>query len=41
MKKLYEKPEAELVDLLIRNALMNAGMGPSWGIEEDEEEGDS
>ena len=39
MKKLYEKPDAEYIELMVQDMLMNAGILPSIEIGEDDEEG--
>ena len=39
MKLLYETPDAEYVELMVQDKLLNAGLGFSTSVEEDEEEG--
>lgn len=38
MKKLYERPDAEYIDLEIHDYVMSAGFTPSDGVVEDDGE---
>lgn len=40
MKKLYEKPDVEYIEMQILDAITNAGTNTSFGVGEDDEEGE-
>ena len=37
MKKVYEKPEVEVIDFEIGEPIMDAVITPSWGFDEDDD----